>query len=217
MTSISGEALAQSERGISVKTMSTQFAAIMMAETMEANIRKRIKCCFHEGMIDHKIVDEVVTAARQHKRSAYHYEFVFFDIAEPGKKRPFLMLYTVARVISDERIELMVMTMVSDNSVLEWHKVEAIPVYDTVSINGVLSDCSSSIIGAPLHVKSLYIGGGAQGRMACRTCKSFDPCECPPYDPSKVVATVYHVTMPNPEKYLYGLYAACGELLQAGY
>lgn len=215
MTSISGEAVAQSERGVSVetrKTMSTQFAAIMMAKIIEENIRKRIKCCHHEAMINHQIVDEVVTLARKHKRSAYHYDFVFFDIVDPGKKHPFLLIYTVAHVVSDERINVIIGTMVSDNVILEWHKVRDIAIYNNYATTGLAPDPKTSQI-----VMSVCPSPPRSGTTKLSPLDVLCKQNLHPHTSSEIVASIYHVTVDKMDSYLHDLPNVCLELLRLEY
>ena len=97
-------------------------------------------------MIDSAVVSDLTETAHEKKKTTYHYEFIFFDIVEPGKKCPFLLVYTVVIRMAEGRFRTLVMTAVSDDSVLEWHKVNCIPVEEIHIKTGETSQTNDSHI-----------------------------------------------------------------------
>jgi len=205
MTSISGEACVQSESGVSVearKIMSTEFAIHMVADIVEANIRKRIKCYRHQELYDPVVVGTLMQAYELSKKPAYDYHFVFFDIAEPGKKRPFLLTYTVVEKdrYNHGHLNVMVMTMVSDNSILDWHKMKSIPVADTYVVWGDHN---------PPSVPQPTSGEVVTGRVGFTVTAPPKPVEG---------ATVRILELGgSADKYIYGLHDVCVALVLGGY
>jgi len=123
--------------------LTSDYAAAMTADAMTDLIRDKIRCRGHDKFYNPDVQNSLLEQLKQGYTRAFHYEFVFFDIVDYRKPRPFLLIYTLLEREGDQ-IKSYTMSMVSCNSVINWYKVNKLSISSTYTRDGYLDPIPGS-------------------------------------------------------------------------
>ena len=113
------------------------FSAAVTTDAMADLIREKIRCRGHSKFDNPEVISMLTDWIKEGYTKVFHYEFVFFDIIDYRSPRPFLLIYTLLER-GGGGIRHYTMSMISDNSVLNWYKANKLSVFSTHTQDGKL-------------------------------------------------------------------------------